>query len=359
MQIASQQTGYRADPVSGEAPISSYPPSWVDHFFEWVRRLPLPAWLFYTGLWCVLYLLVSVAVWVEGAEPVGFLSYIAFDSALYILYYLALMHYLDSVAGRALDLFRPLLHVNELDYKQLRYELTTLPARNTLLAGSIGILVTVASLPFIPPAGKAAELAHNLSAQVAFAIGNAVMATFVYHTVRQLRMVTHIQATATRVNLYRREPVYAFSRLTARTGIGWILALTIGMVPRLGPTLTAEGGMSMASMLLPFALLLFILPLHSIHRLLAAEKRRLQCEVERRLEMIFAQLHGRMDAGDIVDVGGVKVLLDSLLVERDTLSKIPTWPWKPGTVAGFSSALLLPVIIWFCQQVLMDLLLGK
>lgn len=58
-------------------------------------------------------------------------------------------------------------------------------------------------------------------------------------------------------------------------------------------------------------------------------------------------------------MGGLKVLLDSLLLERDTLAKIPTWPWKPGTVAGFSSALLVPVIIWFCQQILMDLLLGK
>ncbi len=343
--------------------------SWIDRFFAWVRRLPLPAWLFYLGLWFVLYLLITPATWIEGAEPVGFLSLIALDGATYIVYYLALMHHLDGVAGRALDDFRPLLQVDELEFKRFQYELTTLPARSTAIAGGVGIAITLASLPWMPSpdiaaeparhflAGVAAGLAHHLSAQVTFAIANAILAIFVYHTVRQLRLVTRLHATVPRINLYRRAPIYAFSRLTARTGIGWILAFSLGLWPRLGPTLTTNGATAIAYALVPFALLIFLLPLHSVHRLLVTEKRHLQSEVERRLETLFTRLHERIDAADTAGVEGFKMLLDSLLAERDTLSRMPTWPWRPGTVAGFLSALLIPILIGLLQQLLMDLLL--
>lgn len=34
-----------------------YPPSWIDRFTGWVARLPGPDWLFYLGLWLVLFIL--------------------------------------------------------------------------------------------------------------------------------------------------------------------------------------------------------------------------------------------------------------------------------------------------------------
>jgi hypothetical protein len=45
LSAASSPAGRRAG-----APGQSYSPSWVDQLTDWVRRLPLPAWVFYLAL---------------------------------------------------------------------------------------------------------------------------------------------------------------------------------------------------------------------------------------------------------------------------------------------------------------------
>lgn len=356
--MSQQSTLDKGIPNSGSV-TPAYSASWMDRFFDWVRRLPVPAWLFYLGLWLLLGLLISLVAWMEGSEAVGVLPLVAMDGAMYIIYYLALMHYLDGVASRALDSFQPLLQNSEVDFTHLHYELTTLPTRGTLLAGAIGILATIISLPFTPSTLEMADIIRRPSTQLSFLAGNAILAIFIYHTIRQLSIVTRIHNTATRVNLFHREPIYAFSRLTARTGIGWILGLTMGLVPRIGPFLSSERLALLWVPLLPLAALVFILPLVSVHALIVREKGRLQAEINQRLERLISRLHKQMDNDDFANIDELKTWLDSLLVEQEAVARIPTWPWKPGTLAGFTSALLVPVAIWFFQQLLAPMIRGR
>lgn len=356
--MSQQSTIDKGAPGSRSA-TSAYPASWVDRFFEWVRRLPVPAWLFYLGLWLLLGFLISLVAWVEGSEAVGVVPLVAMDGAMYIVYYLALMHYLDGVASRSLDSFQPLLQNSKANFARLRYELTTLPTHSTVLAVGIGILATLISLPFTPSTLEMADIIRRTSTQLSFLAGNAILAIFIYHTIRQLRIVTRIHNSATRVNLFHREPMYAFSRLTARTGVGWILGLTMGLVPRLGPLFTSERLALLWVPFLPLAALVFILPLASVHALVVREKGRLQGEVNQRLERVISRLHKQMDNDDFANIDELKTLLDSLLVEQEAVARIPTWPWKPGTLAGFTSALLVPVAIWFFQQLLAPMIWGR
>jgi hypothetical protein len=290
---------------------------------------------------------------------VGIRPLIAGDEAMYIVYYLALMHYLDRYAGQALIQFRPLLQVSDSQFARLHYELTTLPARSTLLASGIGLLVTLISLPFTPTDAFLAGVIRQPSNQLAFLIGNAILAGFVYHTIHQLRMVSRIHATVTRLNLYRRGPIYAFSRLTMRTALGWVLGLSLGLSPRIAPLMALGNFILLWLAFLPLAVLVFIFPLVGGHQLLVREKARLQDEVEQRVEAALLRVHEQQDGNDLSNLGGLKTLLDSLLVERELVVKLPTWPWKPGTLAGFTSALLLPLGIWLLQQLLTKWLPGK
>lgn len=68
--------------------------------------------------------------------------------------------------------------------------------------------------------------------------------------------------------------------------------------------------------------------------------------IQNRLQSVFLQLHERMDSGALQDLPQLKALIDSLLVERDMLVRISTWPWNTETVTSFFSAVLLPAGIW-------------
>lgn len=44
--------------------------------------------------------------------------------------------------------------------------------------------------------------------------------------------------------------------------------------------------------------------------------------------------------------------LANLVIERDTLEKISTWPWGRGTLTGFLTALILPILLWIITRIL-------
>ena len=355
--LADEATSYPTPPPDFDA--RPYRPGWLDYLYARISALPIPTWVFYLALWFALVVLFGLLGWVQGADPTMLLPLLAVDAATYIVYYLALMHYLNHTARRALTQFRPLLQVDDGEFARLEYELTTLPARSTLLATGAGVAITLISLLFAPSNQMMADLVRNPTIQLVYSVGNAILAVFAYHTIRQLRMISRILTSVSDLDLFRRGPIYAFSGVTARTALGWLVGLSMGLSPRIVQLLTPDRVELLWAPLAPFAILVFVLPLIGAHRLLVREKTRLQDEVEQRVEVAFQRLHDQQDTDDFSHLGDRKTLLDMLLIERELVAKLPTWPWNPGTLAGFGSALLLPLLVWLLQQLLTNWLPGR
>jgi hypothetical protein len=343
-----------------------YPPSWIDRLFEWVERLPFPSWLFYLGIWLVQVLLFNALTWIEGTQPpLRFDIYLTIWG-LYQGFYLGYIHYLDSVASQAFVRFRPALLLSDSDHERLRYELTTMPARNVWIAGTLGALITLIDLPYNPPALIGQDISSAFSAPLGIFSAlttNYLIGVFVYHSIRQLLIVRNIHEKLTRINLFHLDPLYAFSVLTARTGIGYVLAMMFGATP-LGLTITSQGvaefypGFYVINILfIPLAIAVFILPLLSIHKRLVQEKKNRLAEANGHLEQVVAELHRRVGTKELKNMAELHEAVSSLMMELDYLSKTRTWPWQAGTLTGFLSALSLPIIIFLIQQLLVRYLL--
>ncbi len=96
----------------------------------------------------------------------------------------------------------------------------------------------------------------------------------------------------------------------------------------------------------------FVLPLLGMHRRMVEEKTRLESEANQRLEAAIAELHRRVDAGDLTDMTELYRAIGGLEIELEMVAKIPTWPWQPGTLRVALSPLLLPVAVWLIQRLL-------
>ena len=59
-----------------------------------------------------------------------------------------------------------------------------------------------------------------------------------------------------------------------------------------------------------------------------------------------------MDARELARADGLNKTLASLLVQREILAKLPTWPWSTTTLRGFVTAILLPMALFLAQQAL-------
>ena len=338
-----------------EIELRPYPPSWVDRFTDWVDRLPGPAWLFYVVLGLVLYLIEVVIQWSTGAWGEFHSFQLIFIS--FIPYQLALIHYLDRQADAALNQFRPSLTATDTEYADLRYRLTTMSPLPALVAGVIGIVVGILTFSAIP-VSLLAEVTFITSAplsvlfnQIIILVVNFILFVFLYHTWRQLRLASIIYERYTQVDLFRLGPLYAFSTLSAYTALGMlpIAYSLVFIVSELFRLLPINWFTAIFMLIAAFT---FIRPLTGIHRLLAEEKERLLDESGQRLKTSIAELHRRVDSGDIADMDNLNKVMASLEIEQAALKRISTWPWQPETPRWLVAALLFPLLLWLLQRLL-------
>jgi hypothetical protein len=195
--------------------------------------------------------------------------------------------------------------------------------------------------------GRLTEVTNAVRGWISFFIGSALY----YHTFRQLGLVNRTVRLVKQFDLFQLEPVYAFSALTARTGISWVILISLTLLTApiqaaLVPTLA----LLMVQLVLGIAA--FVLPLRTVNVRLVAEKRRLLSELDHRVKGTLARLHRSLDDDDLAGVEKLNGAIVGLNVERDILTRIPTWPWRAGLLTGFLSIVILPIILFILQLAL-------
>jgi hypothetical protein len=179
---------------------------------------------------------------------------------------------------------------------------------------------------------------------VSYCIGSVIY----YHSIRQLWLVKRTVEMAGPFNLFRLDPVYAFSRVTAQTGIGWMIMLSLTLLTY-PLQLTSFPVLILLVLQGLLAITAFIFPLWFVHRRLVAEKRRLLAENHHRVGAILDQYHSHLDGNILTEANQLGPALAGLNTERAFLNAIPTWPWRTGTLTGFLSAIVLPIILFLVQ----------
>ncbi|MCC6617212.1 MAG: hypothetical protein IT320_27305 [Anaerolineae bacterium] len=351
--MESVTTPRTAQPIVG---LPTYAPSWVDRLNTFTDRLPGPPLLYQFGLWLLL-IGIDLVLRNQGAtelqlpRPFVFVFLIAFP------YNTWLMHYLDRMAGKALQRFRPGLECDDDSYDTLCYHLTTLPAQPTLLVLVVGVLFSLIVVDSIPIEQRLAFVEvnavgplyyyHSLMAVVAF----VAAATIIYHTWHQLRIVNYIYRNYTIVNLFEQQPLYAFSNLSAQTAVG-ILFISYGW------TIAAPElfNIAITSIWLPIfniiCALTFVYPLIGIHNLLKADKEARLVQVSHRQRIAEEELHRRVDAHAMVDMDNLNKAMQALETEYQAIKRAPTWPWHPEAPRAVAAALLFPILLWLMQRIL-------
>jgi hypothetical protein len=337
--------------------VRPYPPSWIDRLTARIKRLPFPAAITYTVAAVISLLIVALNDWMDGKRFLGSLNAFHIVLALDLIYTIALVHFLDWQAGRALARLRPLLLGDEAEYARLRYCVTTIPAKPTLRASLAGLgvgLVAVAverlALPsvfraFVLP-GNGRYLLEALLVATWFIWG-----ALFFHTFHQLRFINEIYTRHTRIDMDNFEPLFGFSRVSALTAIG-VLVIPYAWYASVPGLVSDPAGILFGALFPVVALISFLWPLLGIHNLMVDAKAKALEENARALKSLRGELHARIDAGKLEALGDVSETMSAMRADWDAYEKTPTWPWQPGTPLTVAVALLLPLALWFLQWIL-------
>jgi hypothetical protein len=335
-----------------------YRKSWLNQLPAWIERLPGAFWLDYLSLSVISLVIMFAVMWFEGSFSLETLAIFAYLIAA-IFGLMAFTRHADQRAAKALNILRPILKTGDDEFNQLIYEISYLPARQTLLASILLMgVVYLSELVFGPYAPEGLE-AYPFSAtllRVVYYLCWWVFSAFVYHTIHQLRLIHRIYTQETTINLFRMKPLYALSDHSAQTA-GFLTLVPYGWLlvnPNLQYSHPAVLGFVIAITML--ALVTFVWPQLGIHRLQVSEKDRLLDEANMRIERCLDELHRLIDQGNLSDVSQLQVTLNSLTSELAILKGVHTWPWQLETVRWFATALIVPLSLWFLQFLLQRLL---
>lgn len=339
-----------------------YAPSWFDRLDGWLGTLPVPRWVIGVALAALLVFANAIFKWWDGVYPVGTLLPFHVVVVSYTVWYFAMVAYLDWVAARAMERFRPAFRGDYAAFADLAYRLTTLPARPTLfvsLAGALfGLFVALGVERgfFISPAALLMRSPSSIWFDYLIAIVvNTGLYVFVYHSVHQLRVVTTLYARHTQVDLFQPGAVRAFSALTAQTAIAGVLTAYVWFATEANFTGNPVS-FSVFLILLLLAGVTFVAPLLGVHRMLEQEKGAAFADASRRLRAVFAELHECIDRRAYAEYDAMSKAVTAMKEELALLEKIPTWPWKPDTLRLLLTAILLPILLWLVTRVLERLL---
>lgn len=338
-----------------------YQPGWVDRFWDRVDRLPFPAWVFYLGMYLLGVVLVHAGRWINGEVAVGTLDLESASQAMWFALPFAWMHYLERLAARALPQFDPVVPEGRRDeYGMVRFRMLAMPARTTHVVVTIPMLIAAGAVvaePFFT-GGSADAVVASLILAGLIAVAFGTLPLLLFFNVRMLRLVTAAYRLVDDVPVIDQRPLFSLSNLTMQVGLSWVLVVNVNLLSTLlleggfetGFDIALVAGFSVTGMLLAFVL--FLLPLRGIHKKLADAKNGLITENALALDRTRLKLYAALDTNAHDEVDRFDRAISSLLRIRDELRTIPTWPWRHGTLRGFSSVVITPMVLWGAQQAL-------
>jgi hypothetical protein len=330
--------------------------SFIDRLIRGIASLPFGGWWVYallligTGTWA------TVVRWTTGAAAVGEVDLASLSFTFFLPYWLAMIHFLDKSAEQALVRFSPALGGSDERLAFWRLELTSVPSRPVAAAALVGALFGALLVAGTPPSIYLLFSSNPL--ETALLMGWLIVLSFsafaivLYHTWHQLKAIRGIHAAAVEIDPFRSAPLFAFSRLTALTGIAYLLSLVYGLAVN-GEFTKAVGPAFLVYLtsIVP-ALACFVLPLMGMHGRLIAAKSELLAESDDRIHAVRTELYRRIDTSELSGARDVSDALEGLTIVRDLIVRLPTWPWSPQLLGGFVTALLLPIVIWFITRAL-------
>lgn len=341
--------------------MTPFKPSWIDRHFDWIDRLPIPTWFYYVILFILTATLSNIPFWIDGFQPGGSLLTVNAVSGLWLLVQQSATHILLRSAKGALESFRPAMNVQKKEYERLLFEIQTLPSRPVLLFNFL-VAAGIIYLAMFAPQGLGNQIqspaALGVSAIGVFT-GFLFAPILMYAALRQMRLVSYAYTRATKINLFKLQPLYALSTLTAKAGIALFLLVPLNYLQNviLRPDGLGPGFVIVMTIFgVGLATSAFLVPLWAIHIRIAERKEEVFAENGDRLGQTSERLGKRVDKNDLADAPVLEKAISALLKLRTEIEKTSTWPWEQSTLRGFLSAIMLPIFLFVVQQLLVRFL---
>jgi len=337
-----------------------YQPSWINRFFAWLDARAFPSPLFYLLVYLAFVSLTHIVLWRDGALPTARINTRVLFDMVWVPLGLGSLHILQQAAGRSVEEFRPVLNVTQDDFEKIVYRFTTFPAWPVGVLSLIGLifgLLNVSTLPMQPDLLVSGSLSSIVWSTLSGS-GYAFTPVWIYTAFRQLIQINQLYGRVERINLFNLQPLYGLASVAMIIAGFFVIVgnLNYALEMFLGTrTMTTAGVIQLSGLILTMAAIVTVVPLLGIHRKIGREKRYLLAVNADQVEDLRLLLESELTARKFDQIQNIDKGLSALFAMRANIRAVPAWPWSPGTLRNFGTAILLPLVIWLAQRLLAPL----
>ncbi|MFQ5944576.1 MAG: hypothetical protein ACE5JF_13595 [Anaerolineales bacterium] len=331
--------------------------SWVDRLQKLAERFPYGPWGLYLLLAFIVLVWFYALRWSYHPAELLQLSVPWTWTAVFTPMLLAIGYMTDRIAAQSLDRFRPGLEIEDAEFAQSSYGLSTTPPQLVIFGHLIAALFFLGML-WIDPTWFdliGGDPLSDATINIVRWLNVSMIAIGLFGHIRKLSIVAALHQKATNLGLIDWEPIFAFSRLAF-----WIAATLIFVPTALFIIFLAfsENFFAFAGVIVAYAVaaLAFFLPLRGLNNLLVKEKMYLLSQVRRRIRGTSEKLHTMVDRSELSNMEALYGVLAALILEEEYLEKLRTWPWPKGMVLRLLGLIAIPVLIFVVQSLIDQLI---
>jgi hypothetical protein len=325
--------------------VMPFKPCLIHNIYQWIEQLPGPYWLLSLLIVVVTGGLNHIVAWNHNVlKPYEF-SWPFALTGFYLAFNLVVNDFLFRTAQKSLAESRQILDVSEDEFQQILFEFLHLPAKQSALyffAGAVtGFSMGWVLLPTAPEMNYAfPELELTM-----YTLSMGLIFITLFGIFRALKLISRLFDKEIDVDIYNQSSIYAMSRYSA-----WLIvtvsiqvSLTFIIIPTFAE-ITSYFFIVFLLFVYCLMLAIFWLPLRGINRKMKLKKQEMLQEVNQRIKTTFRILHTKIDKQDYLEVKELREVIESLKAEKVFIEAIKTWPWKPSTLTGLLSLVLLPLL---------------
>jgi hypothetical protein len=335
---------------------ATYSPSWINRLTVSIRRIPLSAWQKYPILfllWTAIFGVLSR--WIAGVlsldDWTAYQIYDALSGPLLVWLVLAFMDYFEKEVLEAIDHAGHLGEFSAEDLESIRYRFINMPTRSTLL---FSVLFFILPIPqALDEYGFSSITFSNLLVIVEWCFTSLIVLAFVFRMVRFMRQISKFFDHLTKLDLYNLSGIYELPFVAAKSGL-FLMVLWYANLP-----INVNEDIINTPLYLLIAIIVslipigaFIIPIGSLNRRLAREKKTALNSVSLQIKEAFQKVDHDLKNNRLDEMGAMQAAINNLTAKQKYLEAVPTWPWREGTFRITVTTVLLPIVVWLIQQIL-------
>ena len=322
-------------------------PKWLVYFFKFVDRVPLPNWLLFGLVVIGSAVAHHLVAWKEGFLRQGSFDFYLATIGVHFVLYFYYWDLLSKRANRELEIFYSHSKKSRQSNASEIYDFNSLSEKTSALVasiGSVGVLLIYAQVRFLVPMTEVIPLSGLLAM---IFIGSLWTLAFV-RLIRQAFLMRQMYADV-QVDVFKPYRIYDLSRYGSFSSASLVLLFYGGNLLTNPSYIFIPLGILTQIFTFSIAAVVFLFPLLGINRKMRQAKEAILIQTGENLRIVYDQINSAAQKKDFSKLEKVQGALSSLLETKESVEKIPTWPWQSIALSNFVIPLLIPLIAFLIQ----------